>query len=183
MCCFFRSCSFCFSEPLSYEYIAIMFHVGRNYIGKVTGGVYASLEIMSVKPTGWDDEAKVLPGVNMLTMLFLRGKCTIDKIPDLFNVFEKVLMDINLDDSQDILRNALKSSLSSKKSSVASRGHSFANRRIRGRYSARSFVDEKMYGVSSLEAYATVLEAVEADWGQFVLRLKKLREVRTDTFF
>ncbi len=90
-------------------------------------------------------------------------------------------MDINLDDSQDILRNALKSSLSSKKSSVASRGHSYANRRIRGRYSTRNFIDEKMYGVSSLESYATVLEAVEADWGQFVLRLKTLREVSTET--
>ena len=137
------------------------------------------MDIMSVKPTGWDDDSKVVPGVNMLTLLFIRGKCTIDKISDLFAVFEKVLMEINLDDSRDILRNALKSNLSSKKSSVASRGHSFANRRIRGRYSVRNFIDEKMYGVSSLESYATVLEAVNSDWEIFVLRLKKLREVST----
>jgi len=109
----------------------------RNYVGKVTGGVYASLEIMSVKPEGQDDETKVLPGVNMLTMLFIRGKCTEERIPDLFDVFGKVLDEINFDDSQSILQNALKSNLSSKKGSVASRGHSFANQRIRGRYSVR----------------------------------------------
>eukprot|EP00584_Thalassiosira_punctigera_P001492 CAMPEP_0172534620 /NCGR_PEP_ID=MMETSP1067-20121228/6914_1 /TAXON_ID=265564 ORGANISM="Thalassiosira punctigera, Strain Tpunct2005C2" /NCGR_SAMPLE_ID=MMETSP1067 /ASSEMBLY_ACC=CAM_ASM_000444 /LENGTH=1239 /DNA_ID=CAMNT_0013319433 /DNA_START=10 /DNA_END=3729 /DNA_ORIENTATION=+ len=148
----------------------------RNHVGKLTGGVYATLEIMSVKPTGWDDDIKVHPGVNMLTMLFIRGKCTTEKIKDIFSVFEKVLTDINLDDSRDVLRNALKSNLSSKKSSVASRGHSFANRRIRGRYSVRNFIDEKIYGVSSLESYASILEDVESDWGQFVLRLKKLRE-------
>ena len=90
---------------------------------------------MSVKPTGWEDESKVLPGMNMLTTLFIRGKCTKDKAPDLFDVFQKVLTDtINLDDSQTILRNSLKSSLNSKKSKVVSRGHSYDNRRIRGRY-------------------------------------------------
>merc|ERR1719491_753679 len=132
----------------------------RNYVGKSTGGVYATLETMSVKPAGWDDEPKVEPGVNMLTMLFIRGKCTIDEISNLFDVFEKLLTDLNLDDSQVILRNALKSNLSSKKSSVASRGHSFANTRIRGRYSVRRFIDEKIYGVSSLESYGAVLEAM-----------------------
>ena len=92
---------------------------------------------MSVKPEGQDDETKVLPGVNMLTMLFIRGKCTEERIPDLFDVMGKVLDEINFDDSQSILQNALKSNLSSKKGSVASRGHSFANQRIRGRYSVR----------------------------------------------
>ena len=92
---------------------------------------------MSVKPEGQDDETKVLPGVNMLTMLFIRGKCTEERIPDLLDVMGKVLDEINFDDSQSILQNALKSNLSSKKGSVASRGHSFANQRIRGRYSVR----------------------------------------------
>lgn len=92
---------------------------------------------MSVKPTGWDDQSKVLPGMNMLTMLFINGKCTSDKIQDLFDIFKMVLMDINFEDSQNILQNALKSNLSSKKSNVASRGHSYVNTRIRGRYSVR----------------------------------------------
>ena len=149
----------------------------RNYTGKITGGVSAQLEIISVKPAGWDDDARVEPGTNMLTMLFIRGKCTVDKIADLFAIFEKLLTDIDLENSQDILRNALKSNLSSKKSSVASRGHSFANRRIRGRYSVRSFIDEQIYGVSSLMGYKTVMKAVESDWGLFVLRLTNMRKV------
>ncbi|KAL9189535.1 hypothetical protein ACHAXT_009210 [Thalassiosira profunda] len=148
----------------------------RNYIDKVTGGVGAALEIMSVKPNGWDDDVKVLPGVNMLTMLFVRGKCTTERIPELFDVFRKVLTEIDLDNAQEILHNALKSNLSSKKSSVASRGHSFANQRIRARYSARNFIDEKLYGVSSITSNAAVLEAVESDWDTFVLRLKKMLE-------
>lgn len=168
----------------------------------MTGGVHATLELMPVKPAGTEDETRVLPGVNMLTMLFIRGKCTIERIPDLFDVFAKVLTDINFDDSRSILQNALKSNLSSKKSSVASSGHSFANQRIRGRYSVEGksfpkstllvrvyhisstihisrnhteFIDEKLYGVSSLESYANILEAVSSDWSKFVIRLKNLR--------
>ena len=64
------------------------------------------MEMMSVKPTGWDDDSKILPGVNMLTILFIRGKCTIDKISDLFDVFEKVLTEINFKDSKSILQNS-----------------------------------------------------------------------------
>lgn len=109
--------------------------LARNYIGKVTGGVGASLEIMSVKPTGWDDDGKVLPGVNMLTMLMITGKCTVEKIDDLFSIFATLLTDIEITESKTILQNSLKSSLSAKKSNVASRGHSYADRRIRGRYS------------------------------------------------
>ena len=93
--------------------------------------------MMSVKPTGWDDDSRILPGVNMMTILFIRGKCTIDKISDLFDVFTKILTEIDFDDSKTILQNSLKSSLSAKKSDLASRGHSVANRRIRGRYSVR----------------------------------------------
>lgn len=135
----------------------------------------ATLQVMSVKPTGWDDENKVLPGVNILTLLFIRGKCTSERISDLFDVFEKILMDINLD-SKDILRNALKSNLSAKKSSLTNRGHSYADTRIRGRYSVRNFLREKMDGYSSLDSSAAVLDAVDADWGQFVLRLDRMRQ-------
>lgn len=119
-----------------------MFCDNRNKIGIVTGGVGASLEIMSVKPKGWDDDAKVLPGVNMLTMLMISGKCTSDKTEELFSIFNTILTEINIEDSKSILLNSLKSSLSSRKSSVASRGHSYANRRIRGRYSGVSFSDQ-----------------------------------------
>lgn len=111
----------------------------RNNIGKVTGGVGTTIEIMSVKPMGWDDDAKVLPGVNMLTMLMFVGKCTSDKTDDLFSIFNTILTEINIDDSKSILMNSLKSSLSSKKSFVASNGHRYANRRIRGRYSGMSY--------------------------------------------
>ena len=130
---------------------------------------------MSTKPAGWDDENKVLPGVNILSILFIRGKCTADKIPDLFDVFEKMLMDVNLD-SKDILRNALKSDLSGRKSSLTNRGHSFADTRMRGRYSVRNFLGEKMHGFSSLDSSAAVLESVDADWSQFVLRLDAMRK-------
>ena len=130
---------------------------------------------MSTKPAGWDDENKVLPGVNILSMLFIRGKCTTDKIPDLFDVFEKVLLDVNLD-SKDILRNSLRADLSGRKSSLTNRGHSFADTRLRGRYSVRNFLGEKMQGYSSLDSSAAVLEAVDADWAQFVLRLDRMRK-------
>ena len=48
--------------------------------------------------------------------------------------------------------------------------------RIRGRYSVRAFLDEKAYGVTSLESYSTILEAVESDWKNLVIRLQDLRD-------
>jgi Zn-dependent M16 (insulinase) family peptidase len=81
----------------------------------------------------------------MMTMLFIRGKCTIDKISDLFDIFTMILTEINFDDSKSILQNSLKSSLSAKKSDLASRGHAVANRRIRGRYSVRCKRNQIVY--------------------------------------
>lgn len=127
----------CPSTVSFHRQFALYLRRNRNYIGKVTGGVSATLEMISVKPTNWDDDSRVLPGVNMLTVLFIKGKCTMDKISDLFHVFKMVLTLVNFDDSKSILQNALKSSLSSKKSDVANRGHSYVNTRIRGRYSIR----------------------------------------------
>lgn len=110
-------------------------------------------------------------------MLFLRGKCTSEKTSDMFSIFQKILEDINFDDSQDILRNKLKSTLSSTKSNIASRGHSYANMRIRGRYSVRSYLDEKVSGVSCLPDLAALLDTIDADWPQFVSRLENMRQV------
>jgi Zn-dependent M16 (insulinase) family peptidase len=93
----------------------------------------------------------------MLTMLFINGKCTSDKIQDLFDVFKMVLMDINFEDSQSILQNALKSSLSSKKSNVASRGHSYVNTRIRGRYSVRCKSDIILINTTYLSIYSSLI--------------------------
>lgn len=42
-----------------------------------------------------------------------------------------------------------------------------------------AFIDEKMYGVSSLESYETTLESIESDWQTFVVGLINLREVRS----
>lgn len=60
------------------------------------------------------------------------------------------------------------------KSSIASRGHSFADRRIRGRYSVRNYISEKIYGVSSIRSYDSVLDSLDEDWEQFVLLVREL---------
>lgn len=39
------------------------------------------------------------------------------------------------------------------------------------------FIDEKLYGVSSLDSYAEILDMVASDWGKFVVRLKRLRNL------
>lgn len=40
-----------------------------------------------------------------------------------------------------------------------------------------AFIDEKIYGVSSLDSYALILKSIESDWSRFVSRLKKLMKV------
>jgi hypothetical protein len=44
--------------------------------------------------------------------------------------------------------------------------------------SVRNFIDEKMYGVTSLQDEVAILESIENDWTTFALRLKNIRKVR-----
>jgi hypothetical protein len=41
----------------------------------------------------------------------------------------------------------------------------------------RDWIDEKMYGVSSLQDKAAILAEIEADWTSFARRLEDMRKV------
>jgi hypothetical protein len=50
-------------------------------------------------------------------------------------------------------------------------------------YSVRNFIDEKLYGVTSLQDNSAILDSIEANWTPYALRLQAMKQVSRLTRF
>jgi len=142
-------------------------------IGTHTGGVGASLMKTTVSPDGVASGA-IYEGNNMITKLTIGGKATSDKTEELFSIFKLVLTDANLDSKKKVIE-MLKETKSRIESSIQGSGHSYANNRIKARYSVGGYLDEKMGGITYLDNINALLKEAEDDWGSVLARLENIR--------
>jgi len=142
-------------------------------IGTHTGGVGAGLLKTTVSPDGVPSGA-IYEGNNMITKLTVGGKATSDKTDELFSIFKLVLTESNLDSKKKVIE-MLKETKSRLESSIQGSGHSYANNRIKARYSVGGYLDEKMGGISYLNTINSVLKDAEEDWGSVLARLENIR--------
>lgn len=142
-------------------------------IGTHTGGVSVSLMSRAVRGEGIPDGA-VLEGSNLLTKLVITGKATSTKTDELFSIFNSILTDANLDSQKKVVE-MLKETKTRIESSIQGSGHSYANTRMKARYSVPGFLNEKMGGISYLDTINAVLKDAEEDWGAVLARLEKMR--------
>ena len=142
-------------------------------IGTHTGGVGAGLMKTSVNPLGVPS-GSINEGNNMITKLTIRGKATSDKTDELFSIFKLILTEANLDSKKKVIE-MLKETKSRLESSIQGSGHSYANNRIKARYSVGGYLDEKMGGISYLDTIKSVLKDAEEDWGSVLARLENIR--------
>jgi Zn-dependent M16 (insulinase) family peptidase len=142
-------------------------------IGMYTGGV--SVEVMDtpVKRTGV--AGNVISDCDaMLTKLIIRGKATSENMDELFSLFKLILTDAKLD-SQSKVVEMLKEKKARMESSIQGSGHSYALGRMRARYTAAGYIDEKMGGISHLQTVKQLLEQAEQDWPSLLARFEKIR--------
>ncbi len=142
-------------------------------IGTHTGGLSVSLMTRPVRSDGSPDGA-VLEGSNLLTKLFITGKATSAKTDELFELFKLILTEANLDSKKKVIE-MLKETKTRLESSIQSSGHSFANTRMKARYSVPGFLNEKMGGISYLQTINALIKEAEEDWGSILSRLEKMR--------
>lgn len=142
-------------------------------IGTHTGGVGVSMFKTTLAPDGVPS-GSVHEGNNMFTKLSIGGKATSDKTGELFSVFKLILTEANLDSKKKVIE-ILKETKSRLESSIQGSGHSYANNRIKSRYSVGGFLDEKMSGITYLDTIGEILKEAEDDWESVLARLEKMR--------
>lgn len=143
-------------------------------IGTHTGGVSVS---MMTRPVRSDDTADgaVLEGSNLLTKLIITGKSTSTKTDELFSIFKLILTDAKLDSRKKVIE-MLKETKTRIESSIQGSGHSYANTRMKARYSVSGFLGEKLGGISYLDNVNALLKDAEEDWDSVLSRLENIRE-------
>lgn len=142
-------------------------------IGTYTGGIGASILTSGVNRDGVDD-AEITDCNTMVTKLVIQGKATSDRTDELFSLFRSMLTDANLDSQSKVIE-MLKEGKAGLESSIQGSGHSYALQRMRARYTAAGYIDEKMGGISYMETVKSLLEQAENDWPTLLGRLQKVR--------
>ena len=142
-------------------------------IGTHTGGLGVSLMTRPVRSDNLPDGG-VLEGTNLLTKLIITGKATSTKTDELFSIFKLILTEANLDSKKKVIE-MLKETKTRIESSIQSSGHSYANTRMKARYTVSGFLNEKMGGISYLKTINNLIKDAEEDWGSVLSRLEKIR--------
>merc|ERR1712127_378428 len=124
-------------------------------------------------------EGVVTTGEHFVTKLLMTGKSTSDKTDELFSIFDLILRDANLDSQAKIIE-MLREAKSGKESGIQGSGHAVANARIRSRYSAIGYINEKMSGISSLDTVKALLKQAENDFPALLARLENIRNTIVD---
>lgn len=145
-----------------------------HLIGTYTGGISVDLMIEDVHEDGLlnDDTdtntqnkgGMVSSGTKLVTKLFLRGKAFTHYAEKLTTLIRKILMSADLS-HRDKAIETLKELVSDAETSLAQRGHSYANKRIKARYSVFEYIHEHVGGVVGYGLMSKLLAVVETEEG------------------
>jgi hypothetical protein len=120
-------------------------------IGRETGGIQpATLAAARLDggPAAW---------------LFLRGKATVERTPELLAILNDVLFSVHFDNRERFRQMALEAR-AGMETQLVPIGHRIANRRLRARFNLGDWALEQMEGVSQLFFLRRLVEQIEQDW-------------------
>jgi Zn-dependent M16 (insulinase) family peptidase len=137
-------------------------------IARKTGGVHRDVFLTPVKDRPADGEAA--------TRLFLRGKATLDKAPDLLAILGDVLRGARLDNRERLSQMALEAKARAERR-LAPSGHAAASSRLRARFGRAGWAAERMRGVENLFFLRTLCDRLRDDWPGVEADLMRLREI------
>ncbi len=142
-------------------------------IGIHTGGVSIELDLIPVIDT--KDETIVSEGKKMQSYLFVRGKCTVENAGKMLSLFKEII-ETNLLVDQEKAIQLIERKISSFKSNIASRGHSYSVSRMSARYGVQDYLDESLHGVNQLLTLESMLIEANNNWDQLKMRLSSIFE-------
>ena len=141
-------------------------------IGIDTGGISTSLELMPLYERGQLDYI-ASNSKKMRSILFFRGKCTVEKASNLLTLIEEIVHR-SLPVSQEKAVQILERQISSLEASLVSSGHSYAVRRMHARYDYQSLLSEHLYGFSQYMFLKEILFKAKNNWDFFEQRIRKV---------
>jgi len=136
-------------------------------IAAKTGGISREAFVSSVLGGSRDDVA---------ARLVLRGKATMEKMPELLDILEEILSSTDFGNRERFTQMAIEAK-SRLERRLAPAGHATAGSRLRARYTLAGSVGERLRGVSQLFFLRDLVERVTADYDAVRRDLETLREV------
>jgi Zn-dependent M16 (insulinase) family peptidase len=137
-------------------------------IGRETGGITPSILSQQVRHS-----------TNSASWLVLRCKSTVDKISDLFTILKDILLTAEFD-NQERFRQILLERKAQMESALIPNGHSFVNRRLRGKQHEAGWVTEQVSGFDNLDFTRDLIEQIDSDWPGVVSRFKDIQATVVD---
>jgi len=144
----------------------------QRRIGARTGGL--STAMLYEQPTGKD--GTVADPNDLVAYLAVRGKSTVDKSADLFDLTHSLLADANFDDGQTKVVELLRETQSRLETAFISSGNSFAGARLAARNTLHGYIGELTQGVTYYDEVKKMLAMANDDWPTLLGRLTTMRD-------
>merc|ERR1719181_2334378 len=106
----------------------------------------------------------------------VRGKATVEKASDLFELTHSLLADANLAGGQAKAIELLRESQQSLESSFVSSGNQYAGMRLAARNSLLGYVGEATQGVTYYNSVKAMLKEATEDWPTMLAKLERMRD-------
>ena len=137
-------------------------------IGRSTGGLRTQRFVSSTRR-----------GAESTAWLFLRGKAMPEQTGELLAIMGDVLLTVKLDNRERFRQMALEEKARLESSLVPS-GHSYADTRLRARFSEADWANEQMGGIDYLFFLRTLVGQIESDWDGVRAMLEQVRTTLVD---
>lgn len=135
-----------------------------------TGGI--SVELV-LSPLHGTDQLVKKNDTNMLSHIFFRGKCVVEKMDQLLDLMKILILEGKMVSPEQAIQ-MIEREISSFEGDMQSQGHSFAQMRMHSRYNTLSFLEEKLYGITQFISLKSFLVEAKTNWVVFEKRMKTL---------
>jgi presequence protease len=139
-------------------------------IGATTGGISTSyLSDLKHAP------GKVSDPDDALFYFVVRGKATKENIPELFEIFQDILLNSKITDNRKRALEILKETKIRAEASIISSGHSYAATRLSSSLSLVGYFSEMTGGLTYIRSLGDLITQAENDWEGLSQRLGRIR--------
>ena len=139
-------------------------------IGATTGGISTSY-LSDLKHT----PGKVSNPDDALFYLTIRGKAVKDNVPELFDIFQDLLLNSKITENKKRALEILKETKIRAEASIISNGHSYAATRLSSSLSLVGYFSELTGGLTYVRSLGDLISQAENDWEGLSQRLARIR--------
>jgi presequence protease len=142
------------------DYVALSQRIGKN-----TGGIRSGTLLSTIRGSE-----------NSALYFFLRGKATLDKAGELFDILKDVLLTAKLDNRERFKQIVLEDKAGAEAGLIPG-GHIVVKNRLSARFNEADWVTEQIGGLENLFFLRQLAEEIEKDWNSVLGKLETVRRL------